>query len=144
VAAEPDLADAWRGLAEAFELIGDEAAAQAARARQIKGGVRDPVLMSAAAALVDGKPGEAEKILRGLLETRPDEPAAIRMLAEAVARLGRQEEAATLLADCLKIAPAFTAARHNLATLHYRLGGPRRPWPSWTACWPTSRATRPT
>jgi len=122
VAAEPDLAEAWRGLAEALELIGDSAGAQAAQARQIKGGVRDPALMSAASALVDEKPGEAEKILVGVLKTRPDEPAAIRMLAEAVARLGRLEEAEELLVRCLKQAPGFTAARHNLATVFYRLG----------------------
>jgi tetratricopeptide (TPR) repeat protein len=122
VAAEPELAEAWRGLADALELIGDADGARGARARQIKSGVRDPVLMSAAAALVDEKPGEAEKILRALLATRPDEPAAIRMLAEAVARLGRQEEAETLLVRCLEIAPGFTAARHNLATVAYRLG----------------------
>jgi len=126
VAAEPDLAEAWRGLAEALELVGDEAGAQVARARQtvlqIRGGVRDPALMAAAVALVDGKPGEAEKALRALLETRPDEPAALRMLAEAVARLGRQEEAETLLVRCLEIAPGFTAARQNLATVLYRLG----------------------
>ena len=122
VAAEPDLAEAWRGLAEALELAGDEAGAQVARARQIKAGARDPQLMAAAVALVDEKPGEAEKLLRALLATRPDEPAAIRMLAEAVARLGRQEEAETLLLRVLEIAPGFSAARHNLATVLYRLG----------------------
>ena len=122
LALDADLAEGWRGLAEALELVGDEDGAQAARARQIKGGIRDPALMRAAAALVDGKPGEAEKALRDLLESRPDEPAAIRMLAEATARLGRQEEAETLLVRCLEIAPGFTAARHNLATVLYRLG----------------------
>ncbi|MFZ0269469.1 tetratricopeptide repeat-containing sulfotransferase family protein, partial [Caulobacter sp.] len=108
--------------AEALEQVGDDDGAQAARARQIKGGTRDPALMTAATALVDGKPGDAETILRSLLETRPDEPAALRMLAEAVARLGRQEEAETLLVRCLEIAPGFTAARYNLATVIYRLG----------------------
>ncbi|KQZ18888.1 sulfotransferase [Caulobacter sp. Root1472] len=122
VAADPDLAEAWRGLAEALELLGDETGAQAARARQIKGGVRDPVLMTAAAALVDGEPGRAETVLRELMAVRPAEPAAIRMLAEAVARQGREVEAEALLQDCLKLAPAFTGARYNLATLHYRLG----------------------
>ena len=122
VAAEPDLAEGWRGLAEALELVGDTEAAQAAQARQIQAGVRDPVLMAAAAALVEGKPGETEKILVALRKTRPDEPAAIRMLAEAVARLGRMDEAEALLLRCLKLAPGFTAARHNLATVLYRLG----------------------
>ena len=120
VAAEPDLAEAWRGLAEALELVGDSAGAQAAQARQIKGGVRDPALMSAASALVDEKPGEAEKILRHYLETRPDEPAALRMLAEALARLGRNADAEEALVHCLKMAPGFDSARHNLATVLLR------------------------
>lgn len=122
LAADPNLTEAWRGLAEAFDLLGDEAGAGDARARQIKSGVRDPALMSAAAALVDEKPGAAEKILAPLLEARPDEPAALRMMAEAVARLGRHDEAEALLDRCLALAPGFTAARHNLATVLYRQG----------------------
>uniref|UniRef100_B0SW23 Sulfotransferase n=1 Tax=Caulobacter sp. (strain K31) TaxID=366602 RepID=B0SW23_CAUSK len=121
-ALDPDLAEGWRGLAEALDLAGDAAGAQAAQARQIKAGVRDPALMSAAAALVDGKLGVAEQILRDVLRVRPDEPAAIRMLAEVAARLGRHDDAETLLVRCLELAPGFTAARHNLATVLYRQG----------------------
>jgi len=122
VAADPDLADAWRGLAEALELAGDEAGAQAAQARRIQAGVRDPALMAAAAALVDGKLGVAEQVLRDYLTARPTEPAAIRMLAEVAARLGRHDDAEVLLVRCLELAPGFTAARHNLATVLYRQG----------------------
>jgi tetratricopeptide (TPR) repeat protein len=121
-ALDPDLAEAWRGLAEALDLVGDADEAQQARARQIKAGVRDPALMAAAAALVDGKLDPAEQILRDYLAARPDEPAAIRMMAEIAARLGHHDDAEALLVRCLKIAPSFAAARHNLATVLYRQG----------------------
>jgi tetratricopeptide (TPR) repeat protein len=45
----------------------------------------------------------------------PTDVAAIRMLAEVAARLGRDEDAETLLARCLELAPGFRAARHNHA-----------------------------
>jgi tetratricopeptide (TPR) repeat protein len=119
-AADPGLVEAWRGLAEALELVGDTDGAQAAQARQIQAGVRDPALMGAAVALVEGRLGVAEQVLRDYLKVRPDEPAAIRMLAETGARLGRYEDAEILLVRCLELAPGFDAARHNLATMLYR------------------------
>lgn len=122
LALQPDLAEAWRGLAEALDLAGDSAGAQTAQARQIKAGVRDPALMAAASALVDNKLGPAEQILRDYLRAKPTEPAAIRMLAEIAARLGRHDDAEVLLTRAIELAPGFTAARHNLATVLYRQG----------------------
>jgi tetratricopeptide (TPR) repeat protein len=130
---------AGRGLAgpgRGLELLATSTAPRPPAPGRSRAGSRDPLLMRAAAALVDERPGEAETLLRGLLETRPDEPAAIRMLAEAVARLGRQEEAETLLTRCLELAPGFTAARHNLATVLYRLGRSEAALASSTRCWP--------
>jgi cytochrome c-type biogenesis protein CcmH/NrfG len=46
--------------------------------------------------------------------------AAIRMLAEVGARLGRFEDAERLLARCLELAPSFVAARHNYALVLHR------------------------
>ena len=45
----------------------------------------------------------------------PNDVAAIRMLAELSARLGRDDEALELLTRCLELAPGFHAARKNLA-----------------------------
>jgi tetratricopeptide (TPR) repeat protein len=120
VAADPGLAEAWRGLADALELTGDATGADAARARQIQAGVHDPVLMAAAAALVEGKLAVAEHTLRDYLKERPTEVAGLRMLAEVGARLGRNEDAERLLTHCLELAPGFDAARHNLATVLLR------------------------
>jgi tetratricopeptide (TPR) repeat protein len=120
LALEPNLADAWRALADGLELVGDAEGADLARARQIQAGVRDPVLMAAAAALVEGKLAVAEHTLRDYLKAKPTEVAGLRMLAEVGARMGRYEDAERLLLHCLELAPGFDAARHNLATVLLR------------------------
>jgi tetratricopeptide (TPR) repeat protein len=117
---DPDLGEAWRGLSVALTVLGDMAGAQAASDRQVRASVREPALIAAASALVEGRLPEAEHALRAYLAARPDEAAALRMLAEVAARLGRYEDAERILTGTLALAPGFTAARHNLATLLYR------------------------
>ncbi len=117
---DPKLAAAWRALGDELTLAGDSVAADAAYARQIKASVHDPVLIEAAAELCDNRLAVAERILRGFLKAHPTDVAAIRMLAETGARLGRYEDAETLLKRCLELAPGFTAARHNHAVVLYR------------------------
>ena len=68
-------------------------------------------------ALCDNKLAIAERILKDFLKTKPTNVAAIRMLAEVAARLGRYGDAETLLARCLALAPRFTVARHNYAVV---------------------------
>lgn len=119
-ALEPRLSEAWRGLAENLELLGDKAGAEKALARQLRASTRDPALIEAASALGDNRLGEAERILRERLKADPADVAAIRMLAETGARLGRYADAEGLLTRCLELAPNFAAARHNLATMLYR------------------------
>ena len=120
VALKPDLAEAWRALAEQRRMLGDSAGADAAEARHIACSVNDPDLMAAGAALVAGRLAEAEQALRDILKARPEEVAAIRMLAEIATRLGRYEDAEALLTRCLELAPGFVPARHNLAVALYR------------------------
>ena len=117
---DPSLAPAWRALGDQLALAGDEQAADQAYARQIKASVNDPHLLEAASALVDNRLAVAEKLLRDFLKRRPADAAAIRMLAEVGARLGRYDHAETLLARCLELAPGFEAARHNYAVVLHR------------------------
>ena len=117
---DPKLAAAWRALGDELTLAGDTAGADAAYARQIKASVHDPVLIEAAAELCENRLAIAERILRGFLKAHPTDVAAIRMLAETGARLGRYEDAENLLKRCLELAPGFTAARHNYAIVLYR------------------------
>ena len=117
---KPDLAPAWGALADQLQLLGDSPGADIARARQLGCAAADPALLAAGAALAEGKLAVAEHALRDILKARPDEFAALRMLAELATRLGRYEDAEALLSHCLEIAPNFAAARHNLAVVLYR------------------------
>ncbi|MET3665167.1 sulfotransferase [Caulobacter sp. 1776] len=119
-ALEPRLSEAWRGLSENLALLGDEAGAEKALARQLRASTRDPLLVEAATALSENRLGEAERLLRERLKADAGDVAAIRMLAETGARLGRYADAENLLTRCVELAPNFAAARHNLATMLYR------------------------
>jgi tetratricopeptide (TPR) repeat protein len=86
--------------------------------------VRDPRLMQAGLALVEGQLAVAERLLRPHLKENPTDIAAIRMMAELAGRLGRYGDAENLLRRALELAPGFTAARANLATILYRQNRP--------------------
>jgi tetratricopeptide (TPR) repeat protein len=86
--------------------------------------VRDPRLMQAGLALVEGQLAVAERLLRPHLKEKPTDVAAIRMMAELAGRLGRYGDSETLLRRALELAPGFAAARANLATVLYRQNRP--------------------
>lgn len=121
VTLDPKLTAAWGALADQLVLAGDEAAADKARAQQIRASTTDPRLLEAGAALCDNQLAVAERLLKPYLADHPTNAAAIRMLGEVAARLGRLEDAEALLARCVELAPGFAEARHNHATILYRL-----------------------
>ncbi|HEY8593190.1 MAG TPA: sulfotransferase [Sphingomicrobium sp.] len=120
LAGAPECAEAYRLLGTALRLLGDDDGATEAELSAISASVRDPELISAASALVDNDLPLAESILRPVLKRRPTDVAAIRMMAELAARIGRLGDAENLLRRALELAPAFTAARANLATVLYK------------------------
>jgi tetratricopeptide (TPR) repeat protein len=83
-----------------------------------------PALVDAALALHDNRLEIAEPLLRAWLKRDPFDVRAIRMLAELAGRIGRYRDAETLLTRALELAPAFDAARANLAIVLYRLNRP--------------------
>ncbi|HVO00298.1 MAG TPA: sulfotransferase [Steroidobacteraceae bacterium] len=121
---KPDMPDAWRALGDVLTAAGDAAGADAAYANHIKASTRDPRLLAPAAALVDNRIPEAEALLRAHLRQFPTDVAALRMLAEVGARLGRFGDAEKLLVRCLELAPSFAAARHNYAIVLHKLNRP--------------------
>ena len=114
-------ADAYRLLGAALRRSGDDEAANEAELAAIAASTRDPELLRAGRALVDNDLPAAESILRPLLKRRPTDVAAIRMMAELAARLGRRSDAENLLRRALELAPGWAAARANLATLLHRM-----------------------
>jgi tetratricopeptide (TPR) repeat protein len=120
LAIRPEMPEAWRLLADHLTAVGDTAGADAAYAQHIRHSTKDPRLLAAAAALCDNRLAIAETLLREHLTQAPTDVAAIRMLAEVAARLGRFGDSALLLERCLELAPGFAAARFNYATVLHR------------------------
>ena len=118
--AAPGNADAYRLLGAALRRTGEDEEAERAELDAISASVRDPDLIRAAEALLDNDLPVAEHVLRPHLKRRPTDVAAIRMMAELAARLGRYRDAENLLRRALELAPTFAAARSNLATVLYR------------------------
>jgi tetratricopeptide (TPR) repeat protein len=114
------LSAAYRSLGDRLTLSGDTTTASAAYAEAIRASVNDPRLMQAATALCENNLPVAERLLKAHLKSAPTDVAAMRMLAELAARLGRHGDAEKLLARAIELAPTFEAARHNLAIVLYR------------------------
>jgi tetratricopeptide (TPR) repeat protein len=122
LALKDDFPAAWRALGDVYWSAGATTEADDAYANQIRTSSSDPRLMQAGHALCSGQLAVAERALRTHLHDQPTDVAAIRMLAEVGARLGRYGDAEKLLARCLELAPSFAAARHNFALVLFRQG----------------------
>ena len=114
------LSAAYRALGDRLMLAGDAEGADRAYADGIRASTNDPRLLEAASALCDNKLAIAERSLKTHLKQAPTDVAAIRMLAEVGARLGRYSDAEELLTRALELAPSFEAARHNRAIVLFR------------------------
>ena len=112
---QPEAPRTWLDLADALGANGDAAGADAAYLRHVRQSAKDPALLAIGKALFENLLPEAEEQLRVRLEQAPNDVAAIRMLAELSARLGRDDDALALLTRCMELAPGFHAARKNLA-----------------------------
>ena len=111
----PNIPGAWRTLADHLSAMGDTCGADQARVRHLVAATRDPNLMRAGGALAANDIPLAEATLRDYLKRHPTDVAAIRMLAEVAARIGRYADAEVLLCRCLELAPGFLEARAHYA-----------------------------
>src|SRR5512133_4229150 len=94
-------------------------------ASQVMTSVRlHPSLIEAALALNENRLDVAERILKPHLKEDPFDVAAIRMLAELAARIGRWKDAENLLRRAVELAPGWAAAKANLALVLGRVGRP--------------------
>ncbi len=113
-------AGAYRLLGKALRSLGRDREAEEAELAAIRSATGDPALIAIAQALLENNLPDAEGKLRERLSQKPTDVAAIRMMAELAARLGRLRDAEALLTRALELAPAFNAARGNLATVLYK------------------------
>jgi tetratricopeptide (TPR) repeat protein len=88
--------------------------------KYIQRGMRNPALVEAANAINEDRLHEAEPILRAHLRADPLDVAAIRLMAQLAARVGRYRDSEGLLRRALELAPNFIVARSNLAGILYR------------------------
>ncbi len=118
---KPDLPKAWLLMAGLYAETGDELASDNAYSKHVQYSVTDPQLIAAACALAENRIPDAEHSLKNYLKQYPTDVAAIRMLAEVAARLGRDIDSENLLARCIELAPSFHQARQNYALILNRL-----------------------
>lgn len=120
VQADPHNAAAYRDLGRALRSLGEASAAAQAEIAAIRATAFDPQMVDIANAMLAGDLPTAEPLLRTRLKAQPLDVAAIRLMAELAARIGRLKDSETLLRRALELAPAFGAARANLATVLYK------------------------
>ena len=114
---QPALPRVWLELAALLDAAGDRGRAAYSYLAHARNGVHDPQLLAAGEALSGDRLPEAEDMLRDRLRAYPNDVAAMRMLAELAARVGRNEQAIALLGRCLELAPGFAMARHHYALM---------------------------
>ena len=120
LARRPGDAAGHRLLGRALRALGREDEAELAEVAAVRAATGDPAMLTIASALFANDLTTAEAGLRERLTRQPFDVAAIRMMAELAARLGRLHDAEALLRRAVELAPAFTAARANLATVLYK------------------------
>ncbi len=116
----PYNAGAQRLLGRALRALGREEEAEQAEMAAIRATTRDPEMVAIGQAMVANNLPEVEARLRQRLAAQPTDVAAIRLMAELAARIGRLKASEALLRRALELAPGFLAARANLATVLYK------------------------
>lgn len=109
-----------RMLGRALRKLGRDEEAQLAEMTAIRMSAYDPEMAAIARAMLGNDLPQAETRLRQRLKDDPLDVAAIRLMAELAARIGRYRDSETLLRRALELAPGFIAARGNLATVLYK------------------------
>jgi tetratricopeptide (TPR) repeat protein len=108
-----DFTDAWLALADLLTAASDNAGADNAFGMYVRHSENVPLLIEAGRALQDNRIAEVESLLRNRLNVQPNDIVALCMLADVAERLGRMDEAESLLAGCLQLAPSYFRARYN-------------------------------
>jgi predicted Zn-dependent protease len=109
----PALPASWRVLASLYKMVGraQESAIAAQHVAKLESLATEVV--TARSMIADGNLRDAEELIRGYLQRRPEDIEALRVLAQ-VAHLNEfSKDAATLLQAVLQASPGYRAARHD-------------------------------
>jgi tetratricopeptide (TPR) repeat protein len=120
--ANPGHPTIWRDLADQLALSGDTRGAQSAYMRHALAPTMEPRLATAGNALRAGDVEVAAQTLATFLSEHPTDVNALRMMAEANARMGRYREAEAALRRVIELAPEFPLTRHELGQMLLSLG----------------------
>jgi tetratricopeptide (TPR) repeat protein len=104
-------------LAASLRRLGFEDEALATDQKLIAATAYVPELARTALALRERRFRDAEELVRPWLSNNPNDPAALRLLAEVGVRAGARREAQAMLRRALDVAPGYKAARVKLASL---------------------------
>ena len=120
VEVRPDFADAWLALADLLTATSDRAGAADAFGMYVRHSENVPLLMEAGRALQDNRIADVESLLRNRLDAQPLDVVALCMLADVAERVGQMDDAETMLASCVELAPGYFRARYNHAVMLLR------------------------
>ena len=134
------LGSAYRALGDRLTVEGNRAEADRAYGESIRASVSDPQLMQAASALCAGQLPIAERLLREHLKQQPTDVAAIRMLAEVAARIGRHGDAENLLRRALELAQVSKRRGTIMQSSSFVSRRWRKLWARSIGCWSAMRA----
>ncbi len=115
---EPQNTAAHRLFAKAMTRLGHADEARMARARAVQFSRHVPILAQAHKAVLDGRADEAEAMLRGHLAQYPDDPVALMVGGEALARMGRRREAVRNFEAALAFMPEYVEAAIQLVRVY--------------------------
>ncbi len=107
-------------LGRALLMAGRSEEAEAAMARALELDPARAAVARAAELVTDERPREAEKILRQHLAKSPDDPRAMRLLAQIAMDANHRRAALKLLERTVAVAPDFVLAWNNLADLYMK------------------------
>lgn len=114
--------DALRLLSSALRRLGREEEADQAALEAIKAASNEPALVGAARAIRAGDLKAAEHLVRPFLSRNPDDPAALRLLAEIAAQVGALDDAEKMLRRAIELAPVYASAHLKLAKVLFDKG----------------------
>ncbi|HEY3778419.1 MAG TPA: sulfotransferase [Rhizomicrobium sp.] len=109
--------------ASADEAQADVFAAAAAR-MGVSRLLRHPRLKEAAEALRQNRPDAAKGLLSRYLEAHPDDPGAVRLMAQALFASGQKEQSEGLFARAVALTPDDAGARYEYANVLFQLNKP--------------------